>query len=103
MSEQPFEDGVSPDASFQNTHWFANDTFIITFQNRAAVLAKPSQAVGAARHQKGTEDRPYGIKLVKSVTGGQGEILVSFAGSNKRNGTYIEQDVADMSSAAKLG
>ena len=54
LSEQPFEDGVSPDASLRNAYWFANNTFILTFQNRAVVLAKPSPAGGAARHQKGS-------------------------------------------------
>ena len=37
----------------------------ITFQNSAAVLAKPSPAVGRGDTKKGTEKTPYGIKLVK--------------------------------------
>ena len=40
------------------------DTFINTFSNRAAVLAKPSPAVGRGDTKKGTEKTPYGIKLV---------------------------------------
>ena len=49
--------------------WFAKDTFVGTFSNRAVVRAKPSPAVGRRDTKKGTEKVPYGIKLVNCKGG----------------------------------